>query len=98
MATIKNFVDEKTSRKIIDAICALDYSSVLKLSDDSGVPVHRLQSFVDGDEKITQLDKGKLIIHLIKLVDIVDEEHHHEETNDEMVSPGINDFQRRKAG
>ncbi|MBL1142472.1 MAG: hypothetical protein HND53_10605 [Proteobacteria bacterium] len=70
MANVKNFVDEKTSRTIINALCALDYKDILVLSKKSGVTVTRLQDFVDGDEQITQLDKGKLIVHLISLSEI----------------------------
>ena len=97
MANIKNFVDEKTSRKIIDAICSLDFNTIHNLAKDSGVPVDRLQSFVDGDEKITLLDKGKLIIHLIKLADITEETNIDEESNDKGFIT-LKDFQDRKAG
>ena len=98
MAIIKNFIDEKNSRKIIDAICALDYNAVHKLSKDSGIPVYRLQGFVDGDEKITLFDKGRLITHLINLVNFTDEEDRHEEAGNEVVFVNLRDFQRRKAG
>lgn len=97
MSNIKNFVDEKTSKKIIDTICALDFDTIHKLSKDSGVPVHRLQSFVDGDEIITQLDKGKLIIHLIKLVDIGEEQNPRDEDKEETFMT-LKEFQLRKTG
>lgn len=98
MANIKNFVDEKTSGKIIDALCALDFDSIHKLAKNSGIPVDRLQDFVDGDEKITQLDKGKLITHLIASAETAEEKHQHSETNKEMELARLKDFQRRKAG
>jgi hypothetical protein len=61
------------------------------------VPVTRLQDFVDGTEEITQLDKGKLIIHLVNLMDISEEEKQHEETS-EPTYASLEDFQQRKTG
>ena len=94
---ITNFVDEKTARKIIDALCRLDFKSITKLADDSGVPVNRLQNFIEGTEKITQLDKGKLIIHLINLADMAEDISTKEEPP-EIKYTSLKDFQKRKAG
>ena len=97
MSNIKNFVDERTSRRVIGALCALDYNTIQKLAEDSGVPVSRLQNFVEETEKITQLDKGKLIIYLVKLVDMGEEEGQIEETEKQMITT-LKDFQQRKTG
>jgi len=97
MSNIKNFVGEKTTRKIVDALCALDFNTIHKLAEDSGVPVHRLQDFVDETEKITQLDKGKLIVYLVKLVDMGEEEGQLEETG-EQIFTALKEFQQRKTG
>lgn len=97
MSNIKNFVDEKTSKKIIDTICKLDFDTIHKLSKNSGVSVHRLQNFVDGDEMITRLDKGKLIVHLIQLVEMNEEQNLPAE-NTEGVFTTLKEFQLRKTG
>jgi len=97
MSNIKNFVGEKTTRKIVDALCALDFNTIHKLAEDSGVPVHRLQDFVDETEKITQLDKGKLIVYLVKLVDMGEEEGQLEETGEQIFTT-LKEFQQRKTG
>jgi uncharacterized protein YbbC (DUF1343 family) len=96
MDNVKNFVDEKTSRLIIQALCDLEFNDVLKLSEKSGVTVSRLQDFVDGDEQITQLDKGKLIIHLVNLAEMSNESKQLEKTEESYTS--LKDFQNRKAG
>ncbi len=96
MGNVKNFVDEKTSRKIISALCALEYKEVLKLSEKSEIPVTRLLDFVDGDEKITQLDKGKLIIHLINLAEISIEEETTEKIKERFTTH--QEFLLRKTG
>ena len=80
-AEIKNFVDEKTTKLILDALSVLDFDSVHLLAKKSGVPVHRMQSFVDGDEKITQIDKGNLIPHLVALADMEYENDEQDESN-----------------
>lgn len=97
MNNIKNFVDEKTSRKIISAICSLDFTDIHKLSEESGVPVSRLQDFVDETEKITQIDKGKLIVHLINMTDISEDEKQLEETKGQKYTT-VKEFQQRKPG
>ena len=97
MSNIKNFVEEKTSKKIVDALCALDFNAIHKLAKDSGVPVHRLQNFVDGDEKITQIDKGKLIVYLVKSVD-TNEKAGKPEENKENVFATLKEFQQRNTG
>jgi len=97
MSNIKNFIDERTARKVIDALCALDFKTIHKLAEDSGVPVSRLQNFIEGTEKITQLDKGKLIIYLVKLVDIIEEEGQLEETKKQIFT-SLKDFQQHKTG
>ena len=97
MSDVKNFVDEKTKRKIIDALCELDFNSIHILADNSGVPVSRLQDFVDNTERITHLDKGKLIIHLVNLMDISEEGKQHEETTEPNFT-SLKEFQQRKTG
>ena len=96
MSDVTNFVDEKTSRKIIAALCSLEFNAINKLAEDSGVPVNRLLDFVDETEKITQLDKGKLILHLLKLMDMGEEEIQEMGTDEEKV-PSLKQFQQRKA-
>jgi hypothetical protein len=73
MDNIINFVDEKNTRKIVNALCSLDYLAFNKIVNDSGISVIRLLSFIDGSERITMLEKGQLIPHLIKLADIDDD-------------------------
>ena len=97
MSDIKNFIDERTARRVIGALCALDFNTIHKLAEDSGVPVHRLQNFVDGTEKITQLDKEKLIVYLVKLVDMGEEEGQLEDT-EEQIFTTLKEFQQRKTG
>lgn len=92
MSNVKNFVDEKTTRKTISAICSLDFTEIHKLSKKSGLPVSRLQNFVDETEEMTQIDKGKLISHLINLTDISEEE------TKEAKYTNLKEFQKRKTG
>lgn len=40
MNNIKNFVNEKSSRMIINALCTLDFAAVQKLSADSKYTVY----------------------------------------------------------
>lgn len=95
MSNVKNFVDEKTAKRIIDAITTLDFHGVLKLADDSGVPVSRLRDIIDRTERITQLDKGKLITHLMNLMDIREEEKPDEEAEGQNFT-SLKEFQQRK--
>ena len=70
MSRVKNFINEKTTRKIVGALCALDLNTIHKLAKDSDVPVNRLHNIIAGAEKITQIEKEKLIVYLVKLVDM----------------------------
>ena len=95
MSNIKNFIDERSARKIIDTLRTLDFHTILKLSEDSGVPVHRLRNIIDGVEQITRLDKGKLIVYLVKLVDMDEEQL--EETEEQIITT-LKEFQQCKTG
>ena len=97
MSIIKNFIDERTTRRVIGALCALDYNTIQKLAENSGVPVHRLQNIVDGTEKITPLDKGKLIVYLVRLENMGEWEGQLEETEEQIIT-ALKDFQQRKTG
>ena len=92
---VENFVDEKTSRKIINALTKLDFKTCNKLANDSGIPFTRLQAFIHGIEKITQLDKGKLILHFAEL-DMSEEKRCEDSTQERYSS--LKAFQQRKAG
>lgn len=92
---IKNFVDEKTNRTIVDALMQLDFKSVNKLAEDSAIPVHRLQAFIEGSERITQVDKGSLILHLVD-IDMTTQEKSKDPASEQFTS--LDAFRRRKTG
>jgi hypothetical protein len=51
MDNIVNFIAEKNTRKIVNAICDLDFLAFNKVANDSKIPVIRLLSFIEGSEK-----------------------------------------------
>ena len=95
MSNIRNFNDEKITTKIIHVLYTLNFNAIHKLAEYSGIPVHRLADFVGGTEKITQLDKGKLIVCLVKLFDMGEWEGQLEETEEQKFT-ALKEFQQRK--
>lgn len=97
MNEIKNFIDERTTRRVIGALCALNFNTIHKLAEDSSVPVHHLHNIIDGTEKITQLDREKLITYLVRLVNMGEEERLFEETEEQIITT-LKEFQQCKTG
>ena len=92
---ITNFVDDKISRKIINALTKMDFETCNKLADNSGIPVSRLQEYIFGTEKITQLDKDMLILYVAELNK--DDEKRYEDSTMKQYS-SLKEFQQRKVG
>jgi hypothetical protein len=97
MGDLVNFVDEKNTRKIVNAICDLDFLYFNKLANDSKIPVTRLLSFIDGSEMITMIEKDQLIPHLTNLADMSEDKSKLDEETVESFT-ALNDFLKYNAG
>jgi hypothetical protein len=92
---IKNFVDEKNTTKIVNALCDMDFLEFNQIVEDSGIPITRLLGYIDGSEKITTLDKEKLIPHLSRLSEMPEDKIHSDENVVETYS-SLKNFLERK--
>jgi hypothetical protein len=73
---VKFYVDEKTTTKIVNALCDMDFLEFNQIVEDSKIPITRLLGFIDGSDKITTLDEEKLIPHLSRLSEMPDDKVH----------------------
>jgi hypothetical protein len=64
METAENLIDEVSERKIVNALCALDFIAFNKVANDSGVSAIRLLGYIDGSERMTREDEVKMSHHL----------------------------------
>ena len=69
MDNANNSIDEQVSKKIIDTLSILSPEQIDKLATEANIPQDHLRNIINGTEQISCIDKGKLIGHLIKLMD-----------------------------
>ena len=69
MDNANNPIDEQVSKKIIDTLSILSSEQIEKLAREANISQDHLRNIINGTEQISCIDKGKLIEHLIKLMD-----------------------------
>ena len=69
MDNANNSIDDQVSLKIIDTLSILSSQQIDKLAEEANISQEHLRNIINGTEQISCIDKGKLIEHLIKLMD-----------------------------